>query len=196
MNKTKVASALITLSFAILFFLTPLFKEAAFAQDKSFSPPTNLELVEFNSASFPATIKYPKNWFTKEEEDRANNIYVAYLSKEQSKKAEDIIQVGATIVYFKKYPNLETMTWDEFIQSAVDSAKLDGYSVDDVFTDNEKYAYPAFTLITKNQKIRMSILTIKINQDILHLIFEAPLAEYGQYEKTFADMLSSLTIKK
>lgn len=191
-NMQNSITARIILLLAILFCASFLLGQEGLAR------PEKAELAELTAKNLPITIKYPANWFAKEDTDPENSLAVLYLSREKIKQSKDAakLQVGVTLVYSKDYFGSDNLSWEQFTKSMEESAGLEGYKISNISANIEHCGWPAYQMVAENPRIKLSAMSIKVNNDVLTLTQVAPPADYGQYEQVFAEMLSSLTIRK
>lgn len=152
-------------------------------------------LLEYDSQDSLFKIKYPRGWFVHKDEVAANGITLWYFTREEIKKPEDFIKAGVTVGYSKNYPNLTELPWQQFIITTVESVQNKGWKVSNLAVDIRQYGWPAFMFVEENENVRMLVLRIKINSDLLQVTCEAPKSEAAQFANIFSDIISSLKVK-
>lgn len=167
------------------------------------------ELVTFipKISDFPFTIKYPSNWYAREE-----NLDTAklYLTREPVRQVQDQYKVGMGIYYNKDYfvsrepagsqlgkmakVVLKVVNWDQDKDRFIENLKNQGaliISRENIMISGEKavkieYHMPQVYLLT---------YYIKAGNDQLMISFEAPPQEFDNYKPIFQDMSNSVAFK-
>lgn len=143
-------------------------------------------LIVFDSPRLPFTIKYPKNWHTREESS------AVFLSREPTYKSSDVFIVGVSVSSHKGY--LLDLEWDYFKNFQINFFKEKGLEVTNI---EEKYIddHPALTFLASDNIHKMFLIYIKKDSDLINVCLESPSHEWKEYESIFKEIISSFKIR-
>jgi tetratricopeptide (TPR) repeat protein len=143
-------------------------------------------LILFDGPQLPFTIKYPKNWYTKEESG------AVFLSREPLYKPSDVFIVGVSVFWYKG--KLLDLEWDYFKNLQINFFKEKGLEVTNI---EEKYIdnHPALTFLASDNTHKMFCIDIKKDYDLISAVLESPGHEWKEYEPIFKEIMSSFKIR-
>lgn len=154
---------------------------------------SDLTLVDFNSKDCPVIIRYPQQWYAREEFKTDGTVYSLFLSREPIRSASDLFLVGVTVNYFKDY--FLDVDWDSLVSRVTNDYEKSGFLVVDI-KNKEINGHQAIFRSLKNQSITVINQTVKVNNSLLNLTLEAPNEDYQSYGNIFKEILDSVQIKQ
>jgi len=180
-----------------------------FASQESRSSSSNFVTLQLKMIDFPFTLQYPGNWYVREERYVSGSSVQnpsLFISREPIKSPADQFKVGMSLIYYQNYflsrepadttlgktakVVLRAVDWDKEkirIVDSVKSASKNVISESDIVITSQ----PAIKIESYTGKIHQISVYIKLNNNLITIILEAPSSEFGQYKETFEKMLES-----
>lgn len=170
---------------------------------------SDLVELQLKMIDFPFILKYPGNWYVREERYVTGNSMQnpsLFISREPIRGASDQFKVGMSLIYYQNYfisrePSdtamgksaqvvLKVVDWDKEkvrLLDAIKNASKKVVSEADIKITNQ----PAVKIESYNDLTHQITVYIKLNNNLIAIVCEAPVVEFDKYKKTFDEMLDS-----
>ena len=185
LKKIIVFDLILTLLFSFSLFAYPIIQ----GQEPKGS---SSRLVDFTPVMMdsPYSIKYPENWYVREEYFGKGNARV-YFSREPIVKQEDVYQVGIGVTALPDYFAGNTDPWEDQMDHFLKALEKSGYkasSKEVIKISGRK----AMKYLLEGHDKKAIALNLKIGNHLFFFEFRTPQSEFNDYESTFNEIFNSL----